>query len=369
MKLKQEARALKAKAVASLITALEAFNSPREDGRTTKVLLHLQHAFEMLLKAALVQSNINVFDRQTGRSWGFEACVRQAQNLPKLKLSDADAGTLRAVDALRDDEQHWFNVVSEQLLYLHVRAAVTLFSDLLQRAFGESLATHLPLRVLPVTIDPPRELSVVLDDEYTQIAALLRPGRRARHEARARIRTLLAMEAHVEPEAGVSNRDVDRVEQGIKTGENRAVVFPKLNEIATAIDGNGVSVTVRFVKNESAPPVRYVADETQPAAAIREVDLQRKFRRSPKQLADDLSLSMPRSTALRHHLGIDEDPNCCYVFEFGSQRHPRFSDNAFKRMRQAVEELDMEAVWQAHKPPGRASSRPKCMVAGCAATN
>jgi hypothetical protein len=365
VKLKQEARALKAKAVASLITALEAFNSPRDDGRTTKVLLHLQHSFEMLLKAALVQSNINVFDRQTGRSWGFEACVRHAQSLPKLKLSDADAGTLRAVDALRDDEQHWFNVVSEQLLYLHVRAAVTLY--LLQRAFGESIAMHLPLRVLPVTIDPPQELSLVLDDEYTQIASLLRPGRRARHEARARIRTLLAMEAHVEPEAGVSNRDVDRVEQGIKTGENRAVVFPKLNEIATAIDGSGVGLTVRFVKNEAAPPVRYEADETQPAAAIREVDLQRKFRRSPKQLADDLSLSTPRSTALRQHLGIDQDPNCCYVFEFGSQRHPRYSDNAFTRMRQAIKELDMEAVWQAHKPSGRASSRPKCAVAGCTA--
>ena len=66
MKLKQQARVLKRKALTSFITAAEAFNSPRDDGRVTKVLLHLQHAFEMLLKAALVQAGKPVFDQATG---------------------------------------------------------------------------------------------------------------------------------------------------------------------------------------------------------------------------------------------------------------------------------------------------------------
>jgi hypothetical protein len=56
MKLRQQARVLRHKALTSFITAAEAFNSPRDDGRVTKVLLHLQHSFEMLLKAALVQA-------------------------------------------------------------------------------------------------------------------------------------------------------------------------------------------------------------------------------------------------------------------------------------------------------------------------
>jgi hypothetical protein len=64
MKLKQQTRVLKRKALTSFITAAEAFNSPRDDGRVTKVLLHLQHAFEMLLKAALVQAEKPV---STGR--------------------------------------------------------------------------------------------------------------------------------------------------------------------------------------------------------------------------------------------------------------------------------------------------------------
>ena len=183
MRLRQEARVLKGKALSSLVTAMEAFNSPRDDARATRVLLHLQHAFEMLLKAALVQAGISVFDRKTGRSIGFEKCVNLTMADGRIKLSDVDSGTLRAIDAMRDDEQHWFNEVPEQLLYLHARAGATLFDDLLQSAFGERLAEHLPARVLPVSTAPPQELAILLDDEYSQIAGLLRPGRRARHQA------------------------------------------------------------------------------------------------------------------------------------------------------------------------------------------
>ncbi|SDN05575.1 DUF3644 domain-containing protein [Allokutzneria albata] len=366
MKLKQESRVLKRKALASLTSAVEAFNSPHGDGRETKVLLHLQHAFEMLLKAALVQGRTKVFDRVTGRSIGFEKCVGLACASATIKLNDADAGTLRAIDAMRDEEQHWFNTVPEQLLYLHARAGVTLFDDLLQRAFRDRLATHLPTRVLPVSVDPPRDLTVLLDEEYNQIADLLRPGRRARHEARARIRTLLAMEAHVEPDVRVSSKDVDRVERGIRNGASRDEVFPRLEDVTAVIDGAGITVTVHFTKKQGAP-VRYVADESVPAAAIREVDLQRKFHRSPTALAQALNLTLPLSKALRDHLGIDADETCSHEFVFGSQRHWGYSDNAFTKMREAISTLDMDAIWRAHKHPGRAKSKPQCMIPDCQA--
>ncbi|WP_405060158.1 hypothetical protein OG474_00575 [Kribbella sp. NBC_01505] len=366
MKLKQEARVLLRKALASLKLAMTAFNSLHDEGRTTQVLLSLQHAFEMLLKASLVQEGVAVFDRKSGRSIGFEACVRQASNSMTIKLADPDAGALRSIDAMRDDEQHWFNEVSEQLLYLHTRAGVTLFDDLLQRVFGEPLADHLPQRVLPLSVDPPRDLGVLVDEEFTQIAALLAPGRRARHEAQARIRTLLAMEAHVEPDANVSIRDVSRVEKGIKEGRTRAEVFPRLGDIATKIDGQGVLLTVHFTKKAGAP-VRYVADDSLPAAAIREVDLQKKFYLSAKELADKAGLSQPRGTALRRHLAIDNDASARHVFVFGSQSIARFSDNALRRMKEAVETLDMDDVWTHHKPSGEGTSRPKCRIKGCAA--
>ncbi|WP_064485652.1 DUF3644 domain-containing protein [Pseudonocardia sp. HH130629-09] len=358
---------LKQKALDSLIFTIEAFNSPHAAGRATRVLLHLQHAFEMLLKAALVQTREKrVFDSETGRSIGFERCLRLSAENPIIKLADADAGTLRAIDAMRDDEQHWFNLVPEQLLYLHARAGVTLFDELLQRVFGESLAEHLLGRVLPLSVDPPHDLAFILDEEYSQIAALLQPGRRAGHEARARLRTLLAMEAHVDPDAIVSDRDVTRVERAVRDNHPRDQVFPRLDEIATAIDGEGVHFTDHLTKTGGAP-VRYVADDSIPAAGIREVDLLKKYHRSPADLAEALAISMPRSTALRRHLRIDEDDRCSHLFELGAVQQRRYSDNAYRMMRDAVDNDDLEAVGAAHSPKRSTRSWERCAEPGCRA--
>jgi hypothetical protein len=342
---------------------MEAFNSPHDIGRVTRVLLHMQHAFEMMLKSALVHVGVDVFDPELGRSLGFKTCLRKASAHPRIRINEFDAGTLRAIDAMRDDEQHWFNHISEQILYLHVRAGITLFADLLSTVFGEKLAAHLPIRVLPVSADPPRDLFLILDDEYSQIAALLKPGRRAGHEASARIRTLLAMEAHMETDTRVSRKDVDRVRKGIKNGASRDVVFPKLRDLATTEDGSGLTLKLRFTKNNKAPTVRYVADDNVPAAAIREVDLHRKYHRLPSELAAAVGLTINRAAALREHLGIDADESCVHVFKFGSQHHPRYSDKTYTLMKDAAESLDMSLIWEAHRP----RSPIKCPLPDCSA--
>lgn len=100
------------------------------------------------------------------------------------------------------------------------------------------------------------------------------------------------------------------------------------------------------------------------AAAIRDGDLQKKFHRPPNDLARAVGISAARGTALRAHLGIDSDEACWHVFVFGSQRHVRYSNNAYTRMRDAVRTLDMNAVWAAHGPVRKA--RPACTQPGCA---
>jgi hypothetical protein len=213
---KREARLLKAKAVASLRRGTVSFNDYQEDGRVTTVLLDFQHAFEMLLKADLVQKSVPVFDKRTGRSIGFEKCVNLGAM--HLALSPEATGTMRAFDAMRDDEQHYLGSDDEGLLYIHVRAAVTLFDDILGAQFSESLANHLPARVLPISTDPPGDIDLLIDRQFSQIEELLAPGKRRRPDARAKIRMLLALEAHVAEDAYVSERDVNRVERAIKEG-------------------------------------------------------------------------------------------------------------------------------------------------------
>ncbi|MDP9820333.1 DUF3644 domain-containing protein [Nocardioides massiliensis] len=366
------ARKLHGKALSSMRTAMTAFNSPHDDGRATVVLLHLQHSFEMLLKAALYQRGAKVFDKKTGRSISFDAAINQARQLAGLKVTEDEAGTLRAVDALRDDEQHWFNDVSEGLLYLHARAAVTLFDELLYRAFKQRLADHLPNRVLPVSTEAPQDLLTLVDSEYANIAELLKPGRRARGEARAKIRTLLALEAHVAEDTKVSDSDVDRVENGIKAGKSRQQVFPKLTPLAADISGEGLTVKVKIVKHADALPVRLVRegedDAEMDAAAVREVDLQKKYHWPARDLAEKLRISAPRAAALREHLGIDDDPQCVHVFEFGSQKHSRYSDNALARMRDAVSSQNMDAIWESHGAGRRTKPRPPCTQSQCART-
>jgi hypothetical protein len=114
-KLRREARTLKAKALCSLRRAVTAFNSCDDDGRTTCVLLYMQHAAEMLLKAILVQKGMRVFDPNKRTIIGFEKCVNLATQ--HAKLTQEEAGLLRTVDALRDAEQHWLIVVPEDVLY------------------------------------------------------------------------------------------------------------------------------------------------------------------------------------------------------------------------------------------------------------
>ncbi len=283
---------LKDKAISSLRRATAAFNGVDDDGRQTTVLLHLQHSFEMLLKAALLEQGVKVFDRRSGRSIGFEKCVNLSSEY--LGLGEADLGVMRAIDALRDDEQHYLASVSEDLLYVHARGAVTLFEEILDANFGERLAEHLPERVLPISTSPPRDIQVLVDEQFRQVTNLLQPGKRRRAEARAQIRGLLALEGHVSEEAQVSERDVNRVERGIREGKDIASVFPRLGQVGTQFSQDGPTLKVHFTRGEGAPVEYVAADDPRQAAAVREVDLQRKYYISKPDLARRLELRRPR---------------------------------------------------------------------------
>lgn len=364
---KNTARTLHGKALSSMRTAMTSFNSPHDDGRVTCVLLHLQHAFEMLLKASLSQGGAKVFDKQTGRSIGFEAAVNQARNASSIKLTDDEAALLRAIDALRDDEQHWFNDVAEGLLYLYARGAVTLFDELLTRVFGQKLADHLPTRVLPISTEAPQDFLTLVDSEYSYIAELLKPGRRMRSEARAKIRTLLALEAHVSEDVRVSDSDVNRVEKGIREGKSRAQVFPRLGSVGAEISGDGVTVKVKIVKKNDALPVRLVGDDEEvDAAAIREVDRQDNFKWTSSKLAEKLDITTLRAAVLREHLGIDADPTCTRTIPHNSSLLVYYSDNALSMMRVAKDSLDLDAIWESHSKVKRRKPRPSCAQPGCA---
>lgn len=343
MKLVRDAKTLKAKSVGSLRIAMAAFNSFDDEGRVTMVLMHLQHACEMLLKAVLSQRRARVFDKETGRSISFERCLGLCQ--AHYGLTKDEAGIMRAIDAQRDAAQHWFVFVSEDLLYLQTRALITAFDSYLQRMLETDLRSHIPPRVLPISTLPPGDFEFLVDREYAYVKELLQPGRRARDEARARIRSMLAMEAIVTDEIEISERDIDRIEKAMRGEADFGAVFPRLATVGTSIAGEGVNLTVHFTKKQGAP-VHYVGgDDPTAAAAVREVDLRKKFYLQAAPLARKIGLSPPKAKVLRDHLKIDEDPSCSHMFEFGSSKFRCFSDNAVNRMKLALETVDMGSLW------------------------
>jgi len=62
-------------------------------------------------------------------------------------------------------------------------------------------------------------------------------------------------------------------------------------------------------------------------------------------LAEKLGLSASKTKAVRDFLRIDEDPANAMVFEFGSQKHPRYSYNALRFLRGAITPELVEEAW------------------------
>jgi hypothetical protein len=351
MALIRDARTLRQKALASLRTALAAFNSFEEEGRITTVLLHLQHSAEMLIKGALVQKKVPVFDKSKQTSLGFDKCLNLAA--ANCGLQPDEAGIFRAVDAMRDAAQHWFVEVAEDILYLHARAFVTAFDTVLKRSLDSDLASYLPTRVLPVSTMPAGDFDFLIDREYKLVADLLAPGRRAQDEARARIRTMLAMEGHVAEDVQISEKDIDRVIKAIKGGKVVADVFPRLIALQATTTGVGPAVNIRISKKEGLAVRLVAADDPAEAGAVREIDLRRRFHLTPTDLSTTLGVTMPKATAVRRFVVADADPTCCYVFEHGSQKFPQFSDRALARMREAVVQHGIDHIWAELKPKKR----------------
>jgi hypothetical protein len=155
------------------------------------------------------------------------------------------------------------------------------------------------------------------------------------------------MEAHSREDGLVSKKDVDRVERAIRAGGKREEVFPTLTELGAAVSGSGVEMQVRFVKTGGLPVKMVSADEEVAAGAIREVDLQRKFHWSKADLASKLGLDSGRCKALRWWLEVDDDESCSHDFIFGRSTHRQYSDNAFVRIRDALQDgLDVETVYR-----------------------
>jgi len=196
--MRKEAKHLYQKAIDSLTLSIELFNRPSDRGRVHSVLIFMDHAFEMLLKASILERRESIFQDNKAETIGMSACIRRCLSDVKTKiLVEEQVLVLQSLNSLRDAAQHYTLNVSEQQLYFHAQSGLTLFRDIAKAVFGIELNTELPERVLPLSTTPPMEIATFFQNEIKVIKSLLKPGSRKVVEAKERLRSLAIFENSV----------------------------------------------------------------------------------------------------------------------------------------------------------------------------
>ena len=351
--MKREAKLLLAKACDSLLLSIELFNRPQDRGRVSGVLIQLDHAFEMFLKAAILNRRGRIRDRGAKETIGFDACVRRGLSDGKIKfLVDEQALTLQTINGLRDAAQHHILDISEGQLYVHVQSGVTLFRDLLKSVFGQELTSHLPNRVLPVSTSAPTDLASLFESEVDEISKLLRPGRRRRIEAEARLRPLTILDATIRGEKGQpSQGDLRLIAQSLVKGQKWAAVFPGVAAVNIVAEGAGPTLSLRLTKKEGAP-IHLVPEGTPGASvvAVKRVNELDWYSLGAKQLAEKVGLSLPMVVAVVDHFKIRENKDCYKEFKIGSMLHKRYSPEAIKVVSEGLKTIKPDEIWAARHP-------------------
>ena len=203
---------------------------------------------------------------------------------------------LQTINDLRDAAQHHLLDISEGQLYVHIQSGVTLFRDLLKSVFDQELASHLPARVLPISTSPPTNIATLFDSEVAEIKKLLRPGRRRRIEALAKLRPLAILDGAICGEKGQpSDTELRQLGESLLAGKAWDDVFQGVAAVEITTDGAGPTLSLRVVKKEGIP-IRLVAEGTPGASvvAVKRVNELDYYNLGAKQLADNVGLTIPR---------------------------------------------------------------------------
>lgn len=343
---KRDVKELKERAINSLVLAIELFNRPHENARSEATLILLHHSFEMLLKAIIKNKTGTVHAKDDKYSYGFDKCLEVAQSELKI-ISKDERATLSILDAHRDTAVHYYQDVSEDLLYLQCQAAVTLFDDTLSKSFGMKLADFIPERVLPISTRPPKDIQLLIDSEFTQIDNLLGTGSRKGLQAIARLRSIMALATASRDSAErVSEKELSQAIRRRRSGEEWKVIFPEIAQLRIETEGDGVPVSLRIRKD--GYPIRIAADG-EDALIIRERDWFDKYSLSITDIARKINKTVPKTRAYMFELNLWDDSDMYGEKRIQSQTYKRYTKKALDAFRVAVTQYSEEEMWEKHK--------------------
>jgi hypothetical protein len=363
--LKKEAKHLYKKAVDSLILSIELFNRPNDCGRVHGVLIFMDHSFEMLLKASIIEKGGKIKEKGAKETLGYSSCVRKAYSDAAIKfLKEEEVLTLQTLNGLRDAAQHYTLEMSEQYLYFQAQAGLTLFRDIAKRVFKFDLKTELPMRVLPLSTTPPMDIQAFFSSEVGDIKKLLTPKSRKKLEATEKIRALAIMENSIQGnESQPSDSELKVIANKVSKGATWNQVFPSVSTLSFTQNGYGPSLDLRITKTDGIA-VTIVPEGTagEGVVAIKRVNDLDFYSLNLTALTEKTGISANKLIALMKELKIKEDKNAYKEIIIGSQIYKRYSKVALDILKKSIPNIDIEDVWQRNKPQKIAKRNKKVLT-------
>lgn len=354
--MRKQASLLLDKSIDSLLLSIEHFNRPWDRGRPEATLILLDRAFELILKAAILHKGGRIRDAHERETIGFDKCVRRCLTDASVAcITEEEAITMQVVNSLRDAAQHDIIELSEQELYMYTQAGVTVFRDLLKKAFDLALSDFLPSRVLPISTQPPRDLHAMVEADFAEVKTLLRPGTRRQIEAKAKLKTLAIVEASLQGiRSQPSELEIAGFARKVRDGATWQSLFPGVASLQLSAQGTGIDIQLRIAK-KAGESVQLVPEGTPGATvlAVKRVNELDYYSLGLKELAQKLAMTQPKTLALVEHLRLKQSDEFFKLVTVGKQTFGRYSQKALSAARQELGSVDMNAVWAAHKPTGR----------------
>lgn len=358
--MRKEARMLLDRSLDSLVLSVERFNCPWDRGRQEVMLLLLDRAFELLLKAAIVHRGGRIREPGEKETFGHEKCVRVCLSEGQVRcVTNEQALTIQIINSLRDAAQHYMLHVSEQQLYIYAQAGLTLYADLLKSVFAHNLRDHVPERVLPVCTSPPKNLHSLINAEFEDIKTMVQPKARKMLQARAKIRALAVVEASLQGiRSQPGENDLNALLAGVRKGKEWRTLFPGVATLELSTDSSdGIPVSIRITKREGQA-VHLVPEGTPGAmiVSVKRVNELDYYSLGLKDLAEKTKLGQSRLLALIRHLDLQASTEYFKVIQLGKSTFKRYSQKALDAIHQALKTVDMDKVWALNKPSGRKAS-------------
>ncbi len=341
--MKRKTRLLLERSRDSLVLSIELFNRPSDRGRVEGVLLCLDHAFEMLFKAVVLEKTGRIRNPRETFNYGLDKCLNICQS--QLSMIDEDqALILRNLDGFRDAATHDIVEISEGLLYGHAQSAVTIFGTILKKAFNQDLVDALPRRILPISTAIPTDISAIVAEDMAAARAMLGGRRRREDEAEARIRPYQIIEKNIREARGVPRgpTSLPQIVRRLKAGDWKTVL-PMVAGLVQP-DSTGIPISLHVTKRNGFP-VR-IDPSASTAIAFRYVKPEDKYPYLTAELSDKLGIGRHRLLGLVKAFqlkGNDEFHTGIRVSKTGQVQ--RYSEKALQVLRRAIQEEGLDSLW------------------------